>query len=114
MQLNPVPDHILVDGPHPFSALHQQTPVIDGDARSFTIAAASVLAKVTRDRLMREMDGAFPGYGFAEHKGYGTPGHLEALKKLGPCAIHRRSFALIRQPANEPDLFQDLCPSGRI
>ena len=103
LKLAPCPDHTLVDGPYAFSARSPQTPIIDGDAKSFSIAAASVLAKVTRDRLMAEYEKAFPGYGFAEHKGYSTPQHLEALSKLGPCAIHRRSFNPCRRP--EPQLF---------
>jgi ribonuclease HII len=103
LQLAPVPDHTLVDGPHIFSTRGAQTPLIDGDARSFSIAAASVLAKVTRDRLMAKLDEEYPGYGFREHKGYSTPQHLEALAKLGPCPIHRKSFEPCRAP--EPQLF---------
>ncbi|MDX1953038.1 MAG: ribonuclease HII [Verrucomicrobiota bacterium] len=102
-QLALQPDHTLVDGPHISSARHSQTPLVDGDARSYSIAAASVLAKVTRDRLMAQYDVEFPGYGFAEHKGYSTPRHLQALTELGPCAIHRRSFAPVR--GQEPTLF---------
>lgn len=113
LQLNPIPDHILVDGPHIFSAKHQQTALIDGDAKSFTIAAASVLAKVTRDRLMKKYHEQYPDYGFADHKGYSTPQHLAALKRLGPCAIHRRSFAPIRQTPVEPELFPGACLSGQ-
>lgn len=104
LQLQPCPDHILVDGPHKFSWQHPQTPIIDGDAKSFSIAAASVLAKVTRDGIMRDLDSRFPGYGFAEHKGYSTAKHMEALQRLGPCAVHRKSFYPIRQP--DPELFQ--------
>ena len=69
-----------------------QTPIIKGDAKSLSIAAASVIAKVTRDRMMVEYDSIYPGYGFAKHKGYGTADHIAALKELGPCPIHRRSF----------------------
>ncbi|MBR3526060.1 MAG: ribonuclease HII, partial [Lachnospiraceae bacterium] len=69
-----------------------QLPIIKGDAKSASIAAASIVAKVTRDRLMVEMDKVYPGYGFAAHKGYGTAAHIAALKELGPCPIHRRSF----------------------
>ena len=103
LRLAPVPDHTLVDGPYIFSTRGRQTPLIDGDARSFSIAAASVLAKVTRDRLMAKFDGEYPGYGFREHKGYSTPQHLEALSKLGPCRIHRKTFSPCRPP--EPELF---------
>jgi ribonuclease HII len=80
-------------GPFPIP----QTALIAGDCRSFSIAAASVIAKVTRDRLMTELDATFPEYGFAQHKGYCTPLHLERLKTHGPCAIHRRSFLPVRQ-----------------
>ncbi len=69
-----------------------QVPIIKGDAKSASIAAASIVAKVTRDRLMVEMDEIYPGYGFAKHKGYGTAAHIAALKELGPSPIHRRSF----------------------
>jgi len=95
-QLNPPPDHVLVDGLRVPILPWPQTPIVKGDARSYTIAAASVIAKVTRDRLMLECDQRYPGYGFAQNKGYGTPAHLQALRKLGPCPIHRRSFAPIK------------------
>lgn len=101
LQLRPLPDHTLVDGPHVFSLQCRQTAIIDGDARSFSISAASILAKVTRDRLMAEYDREFPQYGFGSHKGYSTPAHLRALKAYGPCPIHRRSFAPIREAAPE-------------
>ena len=71
-------------------------PIIRGDALSASIAAASVIAKVVRDDLMAEFDELYPGYGFRQHKGYGTPAHLKALRTLGPCAIHRRSFAPVK------------------
>lgn len=74
-----------------------QYPAVKGDARSYNIAAASILAKVTRDRLMVEYDAQFPEYGFARHKGYPTAAHREALERHGPCAIHRRSFNLPAQ-----------------
>lgn len=70
----------------------KQVPIIKGDAKSVSIAAASIIAKVTRDRLMVELDKEYPGYGFAKNKGYGTAEHIEALKQIGPCPIHRRSF----------------------
>ena len=70
----------------------KQVPIIKGDAKSISIAAASIVAKVTRDRLMVEMDRVYPGYHFAENKGYGSQAHIEALKKYGPTPIHRRSF----------------------
>jgi len=102
-ELQPPPEHVLVDGLRVKSMLFPQTPLVKGDARSYSIAAASVLAKVTRDRLMLEYDRQWPVYGFAEHKGYGTPQHLAALAKHGPCPIHRRSFAPIK--TKEAELF---------
>lgn len=86
------PDLALIDGlpvqPFPIT----QKALVRGDARSASIAAASIVAKVTRDRLMRSLDALFPGYGFAQHKGYATREHIRALQRLGPCALHRRSF----------------------
>ncbi len=90
-------DHVLVDGLRVRSIQQAQTPIVKGETMSYSIAASSVLAKVTRDRIMIEADKTFPGYGFAKHKGYPTPAHLSALRELGPCAIHRRSFAPVRQ-----------------
>ena len=95
------PQHILVDGRPVPDLCTPQTAIIKGDARSYSIAAASVLAKVTRDRWMAEYDRVQPGYGFAVHKGYGTPQHLEALRQLGPCPIHRRSFAPLKPVQSE-------------
>lgn len=97
------PEHALVDGLHVATLDCPQTALVKGDARSYSIAAASVLAKVTRDRLMVEYDARYPAYGFAMHKGYGTPQHLAALAKHGPCPWHRRSFAPIK--ASQPELF---------
>jgi ribonuclease HII len=97
-QLQPAPEHTLVDGLLVGSLVLPQTPIIDGDCKSYSIAAASVVAKVTRDRIMVEYDRQYPLYGFAQHKGYGTPRHLAALNQLGPCPIHRRSFAPVSQP----------------
>ena len=91
-QLRPPPEHALVDGLRVPTLRWPQTPLVKGDSRSYSIAAASVLAKVTRDRLMLALDREFPAYGFAEHKGYGTPRHLAALAEHGPCPVHRRSF----------------------
>ncbi len=92
-QLDPPPAHVLVDGLPVKSLPYPQTAIVKGDARSFSIAAASVLAKVTRDRRMLDYDQCYPEYGFARHKGYGTPEHLAALARHGPCPIHRRGFA---------------------
>jgi ribonuclease HII len=105
-QLDPPPAHVLVDGNQRSSVHWTQTPVIDGDAKSYSIAAASVLAKVTRDRMMIDFDRQWPAYGFAEHKGYSTERHLEALAQHGPCPLHRRSFSPIKpEPQAPPELF---------
>jgi ribonuclease HII len=95
--LNPSPDHCLIDGlpvrdfPFPHDA------IVKGDGLSLSIAAASIIAKVTRDRMMREIDREFPQFGFARHQGYGTKAHLEALRIHGPCRHHRRSFQPVAQ-----------------
>jgi len=95
-KLAPPPGHALVDGrPVPNLAV-PQTAIVKGDSKSYSIAAASILAKVTRDRLMCEFDLQWPEYGFAEHKGYGTARHMTALDRLGPCPIHRLSFAPLK------------------
>lgn len=97
LNMKTVPDICLVDGNHKIPALKMpQEALVDGDAKSAAIAAASVLAKVTRDRIMEKYALEYPGYGFEKHKGYGTKAHLEALKKLGPCPIHRQSFAPVK------------------
>ncbi len=94
--LSTAPSLALVDGNRaPRLACPVQT-IVEGDARSLSIAAASIIAKVTRDRIMHDLDRQFPGYGFSRHKGYGTVEHQAALAKLGPCACHRKSFAPIR------------------
>ena len=93
-QLNPAPGVLLNDAvtiPELPESL-TQVPIIKGDAKSVSIAAASILAKVTRDHLMAEYDKLYPGYGFAKHKGYGTAAHIAALRELGPSPIHRRTF----------------------
>ncbi|MCU0771083.1 MAG: ribonuclease HII [Verrucomicrobia bacterium] len=102
-QLEPPPDHILVDGRAVPSLRFPQTALVKGDARSYSIAAASVLAKVTRDRFMLECHAQWPQYGFAGHKGYGTPQHLAAIAEHGPCPIHRLTFAPLKP--HEQDLF---------
>ena len=95
-KLNPLPPHALVDGLPVKSLRVPQTAVVKGDARSYSIAAASILAKVTRDRMMRQLHEQYPGYGFADHKGYGTAKHLAAIARLGPCPAHRKTFAPIK------------------
>jgi ribonuclease HII len=88
------PDRILVDGNRTIPEVRApQEAVVKGDGKSACIAAASILAKVTRDRWMAEAHEEFPGYNFRQNKGYGTPDHQEALRRLGPCPLHRRSFA---------------------
>ena len=91
-KLSPQPDVLLNDAVTIPKVLTMQVPIIHGDAKSASIAAASILAKVTRDRLMEEYDALFPLYGFAKHKGYGTADHKAALLKYGPCVIHRKQF----------------------
>ena len=92
------PDHVLIDGLPVLPFPLPQTAIIDGDCISLSIAAASVIAKVTRDRLMREFCAQFPEYCFSQHKGYGTELHLIKLHDHGPCPIHRRSFEPVAQP----------------
>jgi Ribonuclease HII len=92
-----VPEHLLVDGLPVSTFSLPQTAIIDGDARSFSIAAASVIAKVTRDRMMVSWHEEFPVYEFARNKGYGTPEHLEKLRSHGPCLLHRRTFTPVAQ-----------------
>ncbi|HET9418741.1 MAG TPA: ribonuclease HII [Chthoniobacterales bacterium] len=92
------PDHVLIDGLPVFPFDFPQTAIIDGDCVSKTIAAASVIAKVTRDRLMRDFCAQFPEYCFSQHKGYTTELHLTKLHEFGPCPIHRRSFEPVAQP----------------
>jgi ribonuclease HII len=104
-QLNPRPQHVLVDGLRIKWLPYAQTALVQGDCKSYSVAAASVLAKVTRDRLMRELASVYPGYGFAEHKGYATPQHYAAIKEHGPCPIHRRSFAPFRPVETTLELF---------
>jgi ribonuclease HII len=91
-----VPAFILVDGYHRFDMPAPVRPVVRGDSLSASIAAASILAKTARDRVMVELDEAWPEYGFAAHKGYHAPVHVEALQRLGPCPAHRMSWAPIR------------------
>ena len=91
-KLNPQPAVLLNDAVRIPQVAIQQVPIIKGDAKSVSIAAASIVAKVTRDRMMEQYEEVFPGYGFARNKGYGSKEHIEALQTMGPTAIHRRSF----------------------
>ena len=95
--LREIPAHLLLDYIHVRQCPYPYDTVVKGDSRSYSIAAASNVAKVTRDRIMIEYDHALPGYGFAQHKGYATRQHLERLREIGPCSIHRRSFAPVAQ-----------------
>lgn len=98
-QLTPAPQFLLIDGRIRLQTLPTpQQSVIRGDAKSLSIAAASILAKVTRDRQMIELDAQHPQYGFAQHKGYGTARHMAAIAEHGPCPIHRFTFSPIRRP----------------
>ena len=91
------PDRVLVDGNRvPPALAHNGEAIIGGDDKSFVIGAASIIAKVTRDRIMLALDKRFPLYGFAQHKGYGTKAHMEAIARHGPCDVHRRTFAPIK------------------
>lgn len=90
--LSVAPDFVLVDGNARISLAVEQKTVVGGDDRCASIAAASIVAKVTRDRLMKELETKYPGYGFSRHKGYPSKEHRESLRRLGPCPIHRKSF----------------------
>lgn len=98
--LSLMPDALLLDALVLADTSLPQQGIIHGDALALSIAAASILAKVTRDRFMCELDSQYPGYGFAQHKGYGTRAHLAALRELGACAIHRRSYAPVQATAD--------------
>jgi len=104
------PQHLLIDGRKLKSMAIPQQRIVGGDAKSFSIAAASILAKTARDARMVELDAAYPGYGFARHKGYPVPEHLAVLASRGACAIHRRSFAPVREALGLPPLTE---PPGR-
>jgi ribonuclease HII len=96
-KLGELPKLVLVDGNKAPQVPMSCRTIVKGDAKCLSIAAASIIAKVTRDRLMGAVGLAFPGYGFEQHKGYSTPGHFEALRLHGPCAHHRQSFAPVRE-----------------
>jgi ribonuclease HII len=104
MRLAPAADHLLIDALR-IECEQPQVPIIHGDARSASIAAASILAKVERDRMMCEWDAVFPAYGLASHKGYSTPRHLAALREFGPTPLHRQSFAPVWQNPVPQEVF---------
>jgi ribonuclease HII len=100
-QIEPPPDYLLIDGPIRLDVQTRQQAIIKGDNLSCSIAAAGIVAKVTRDRIMMELHGRFPVYGFDRHKGYGTRVHKEALRIHGPCKVHRMCFRGVLQPESE-------------
>lgn len=106
MELENSPDFILVDGRHCIPNLSQpQLAIVSGDRRCKAISAASIVAKVTRDRIMDRFEALYPSFSFATHKGYPTPAHLQELKLYGPCDIHRKSFRPVSELVHEPSLF---------
>src|SRR5437867_6233401 len=108
-----VPQHILVDSRTVPGFAQPQNSFDKGDGINFSIACASIVAKVYRDRLMVELDSKYPGYGFASHKGYATPEHQRAIREFGPCPIHRRSFDYIRELCGQYcDLYYSLKQQG--
>ena len=104
-ELEPPPDFLLVDGYQLAGVVQPVKRLIKGDQRSLSIAAASVVAKVTRDRVMQELDARYPEYGFGSHKGYGTKEHVEAIMKYGPCPAHRMTFAPLATMTDTKPLF---------
>jgi ribonuclease HII len=107
--LEEVPDYLLVDGEQIPEISIEQRKLVDGDSRGISIAAASIIAKVTRDRMLVEYDKEHPEYGFSSHKGYGTAEHIAALNEHGPCKLHRYSFSKVKEAALGKDyyLFQE-------
>lgn len=96
-KLDPRPDFLLIDGNATLGdSIIKQSAIVKGDSYVVSISAASIIAKVTRDRMLLELDKLYPGYGFHQHKGYGTKLHLDALKEKGPCEIHRKSFEPVK------------------
>jgi len=104
-KLDPSPDFLLIDGRHDIPAEQPQAAIVKGDARSISIAAASIVAKVSRDRIMCHYHDQFPQFGFDRHKGYPTKAHREAIALHGPCSIHRRTFRGVKEhlPPTSPD-----------
>lgn len=96
-QLSPQPDYLLIDGISTIDSAIPQKTIKKGDSLSLSISAASIIAKVTRDRLMIKMESKYPGYGFAGHKGYGSAAHMDAIRRLGPSPIHRLTFGGVKE-----------------
>jgi ribonuclease HII len=96
-RLVPSPEYVLIDYMHLPEIQFPQKGIVHGDSLCFSIACASIIAKVTRDNIVKEMDAEYPGYAFERHKGYGTREHLECLRRKGPCRVHRRSFRPVRE-----------------
>jgi ribonuclease HII len=116
-QLGMTPTHVLVDGNDPPPIPCKITCIVGGDALEPAISAASILAKTTRDAMMIDLCVRYPGYGFSQHKGYGSAAHLEALRHLGPCPVHRRSFRPVREALGIMDkviVARELPPPGRV
>ena len=106
-KLNLEPGHLLLDFIHVKECPYTYDAIVKGDSRSYSIAAASNVAKVTRDKIMVEADEAYPGYNFAQHKGYPTKAHFDRLNELGPCPIHRRSFGPVARATMFPNWVYD-------
>ena len=103
LKISPHPDYLIIDGISKIPInIHQRT-IKKGDSASISIAAASIIAKVTRDRLMVDFDQQYPGYGFAEHKGYGCAAHMDAIVRLKPCTIHRKTFRGVKEHVQEEE-----------
>ena len=108
------PQHLLIDARRLKDLDVPQTRLVKGDARSLSIAAASILAKTSRDAVMKAFDDEYPGYGFARHKGYPVKEHVAALGRLGACTIHRRSFDPVRVALGLPPLHADAAPPSHV
>lgn len=108
--LNPQPDYILIDGNQPVKSDIPQETIVKGDDRSISIAAASIIAKVTRDRMMSSLHDKYPDYNFLSNKGYGTEEHMAAINKCGPSPIHRKSFALKQKKQEQLSIFRPFSP----
>jgi ribonuclease HII len=116
-QLTPIPELVLVDGNQKPKTGLNEIAIIKGDGKSACVMAAGILAKVTRDRMMRDLHIKYPQYGFDAHKGYGVAMHLEAIRKYGPCPVHRltfepvKSFISVTPPTEPADAGEELCPT---